>query len=162
MKLMKKMFLAVALLSSAMMGTAQAATYTVDGNKGESLMVTLFSSVKNSVLSFTGQVVSGVFGDWESDSNDNVILQKLKLSSATESFTVQLKQTGSSNGVFIITPTADSSLSFSNFSSTKGVNSYQVAVVPEPETYALLALGIAGLVLTRRRQNPQAGLTAAA
>lgn len=160
MKLMKQLLLGTALLSAAALGSVHAATITVDGSKGQSLLVTLLPSFKNSVLSFTGTLLSGAFGDWEITA-DSIGKTIVKTNPAKGTLSVQLKQSGSADGLFTFTPASGSVVKFDNFSSTKGSSSFQVAVVPEPETYALLALGVTGLMLSRRRKSASA-LTAAA
>ena len=154
MKLIKQLVLGTALFSAAALGSAHAATVTVDGSKGQSLLVTLSSSFKNSVLSFTGTLLSGAFGDWEI-ATDSLGKTLVKTNAAKGTLSVQLKQSGSAEGVFTFTPVGGSVVKFDNFSSTKGSSSFQVAVVPEPETYALLALGLLGLGVANRRKVGQ-------
>lgn len=62
--------------------------------------------------------------------------------------------------VFTITP--DSNSQFSFLVAGLASNSTTVAVVPEPETYALMAVGLLGLGLTRRRRKTQAAVAVAA
>lgn len=159
MKLMKQLVLGVALFSAAALGSAHAATVTVDGSKGQSLLVTLSSSFKDSVLRFTGTLLSGAFGDWEI-ATDSLGKTLVKTNATKGTLSVELNQSGTAEGLFTFTPHSGSVVKFDNFSS-KGSSSYQVAVVPEPETYALLALGVTGLVLSRRRKSANALATAA-
>lgn len=154
MKLMKQLLLGGALLLSTVMtmGSAQAASVivTVDGTKGQSLLVTLLPS---SAVTF----VAKLFGDTAFSALQSADVLGGYLRKSGNRLTVDLF-TDEAGGTFRLTPAGV--LKVLGNPTIDGT--VTVAVVPEPETYALLALGIAGLVLRRRRQDPQAGLTAAA
>ena len=61
--------------------------------------------------------------------------------------------------IFTITPDASSGFSF--YVKALNPDSTSVAVVPEPETYALMAVGLLGLGLARRRKSQGNTLVAA-
>lgn len=62
--------------------------------------------------------------------------------------------------IFTITPDASSSISF-YVAALSGNSASVVSVVPEPETYALMAVGLLGLGLARRRKSQGNTLVAA-
>ena len=150
MKLMKQLVLGVALLSAAALGSVQAATVTVDGSKGQSLLVTLLpNSFTQFMVQLSGNTAYSLF------QSAGVFGGALKMATNLVSVTLS---TDAAGGTFKLTPATGLTVLGSPL--TVGAT---IAAVPEPETYALIAFGIAGLLLNRRRRNnAQADLATAA
>ena len=153
MKLMKQLLLGGALLLSTVMtmGSAQAASVivTVDGTKGQSLLVTLLPS---SAVTF----VAKLFGDTAFSALQSADVLGGYLRKSGNRLTVDLSTDGA-GGTFRLTPAGV--LNVVGNPTIDGA--VTIAAVPEPETYALLALGVTGLMLSRRRKSANALATAA-
>ena len=216
MKSFTKWISTAAFLVAALVGgQAQAATYysegdsgTVDGSKGQSLILTLvggdglrsFVSLFGNVAlkgTYTislfkdganaigqrgeagdeiyatysnGKVVAGK-GNFALYSKEDLANKKPAYANSVTTFTdedagldaffLAAASIGSVkyDEVFTITPDAKSSISF--YVAALSSKSASVAVVPEPETYALMAVGLLGLGLARRRKSQGNTLVAA-
>ena len=159
MKSLFRLLVASMLLSSLFGGNANAAVTSVVLNSNQSLSVNLgsFSSVWMSVT-----VSNGVFSQLFTKTSS---VGSLLASFPGSGSTVGVLGTLFKNGSFSLTPTAGTTASINLYGITGSYSTQltTLAAVPEPETYALIAFGIAGLVLSRRRQqSAQAGLAAAA
>lgn len=159
MKSLFRLLVASMLLSSLFGGNANAAVTSVVLDSNQSLSVNLgkFTSVWLSVT-----VVDGAFKQiFSQTSSVGSLLGSLPGSSTTAGILGTLFK----NGSFTLAPTAGTTASVSIYGITGSysTNLKTLAAVPEPETYALIAFGIAGLLLNRRRRNnAQADLATAA
>lgn len=159
MKSLFRLLVASMLLSSLFGGNANAAVTSVVLNSNQSLSVNLgkFTSVWLSVT-----VVDGAFKQMFSQTSSvGSFLGSLPGSSTTAGILGTLFKSGS----FTLATTAGNTATVSIYGITGSYSTKltTLAAVPEPETYALIAFGIAGLALSRRRQkNAQADLAAAA
>ena len=202
MKSFTKWISTAAFLVAALVGgQAQAQSYyqgdtgTVDGSKGQSLIVTLFGgdglrSLVNLVgdVALSGTYTISMFKDggnansqryaYATYSNGKVIdregnfkLPKTAYDNQVSTLTDKAKGVdiftlfASSpasvkyDEIFTITPDSTTSIYFKVASLAS--KSTTVAVVPEPETYALMAVGLLGLGLARRRKSQGNTLVAA-
>ena len=202
MKSFTKWISTAALLVAALVGgQAQAQSYyqgdtgTVDGSKGQSLIVKLFGGDGlRSLVSLVGEVaLSGTYtismykdGDnansqrsaYATYSNGKVIAREGNFKLPKTAYNNQVTTlTDKSHGIdiftlfasspasvkydeiFTITPDATTSINF--LVAGLASKSTTVAVVPEPETYALMAVGLLGLGLARRRKSQGNTLVAA-
>jgi hypothetical protein len=161
MKSLFRLLMASVLLSTLVGSQANAALVQVDSyelNDSQTLTVTLS---KGSSVWLKATVLDGVFASIFSQSASvGSVLFTLPGRSTTAGSLFTFFKSGS----FSVTPTsgATASISLVGLTGRYSTNLTTLSAVPEPETYALLALGIAGLVLRRRRQDQQASLTAAA
>lgn len=159
MKSLFRLLVASMLLSSLFGGNANAAVTSVVLNSNQSLSVNLgkFSSVWMSVT-----VSNGVFSQLFSKTTS---VGSLLASFPGSGTTAGVLGTLFKNGSFTLSPVAGTTASINLYGITGSYSTKltTLAAVPEPETYALIAFGIAGLALSRRRQkNAQANLAAAA
>ena len=204
MKSFTKWISTAAFLVAALIGSqVQAKTYagiTVDGNKGQSLVLTLIGNDGlESIVSLLATSVDATYTvklekyvgtllgsptvqrtAIRTYSNGNVVGKgdstkyrgnfKLdipgyynQVSSPSEAgidsliISARTIARAQNDEVFTITPKEGSLLTFNNITG----QSFNVAVVPEPETYALMAVGLLGLGLARRRKSQGNTLVAA-
>ena len=145
---MKKVnkWMALAVVASALLaGNAQAKVYEADGSLGQSLLITLIGGDSGSWVSFITQAV-GTFST--SVTGDADVTTKSLNKSKTRFLVSGASEEGSSVSSFSLTPTVGSSI---KVNSVTGDN-FTIAAVPEPETYALMGVGLLGLMLGRRRK----------
>lgn len=152
-----KQILALGLLALLSGQQAQASAYTADGSKGQKLVISLFEDATagafqlNLLASVIGNITishSGINGDvtWTySEINKNK--STLNLTSTTDSWL-------NPEGTIFLIPDATSSINLKDKDISILSATYQVTAVPEPETYALMGLGLLGLMwLNHRRQQ---------
>ncbi|WP_270807667.1 PEP-CTERM sorting domain-containing protein [Aeromonas sp. QDB25] len=142
-------WVASAVVATALLGgNAQATVYKADGSLGQSLLVTLLGGDTGSWVSFVTQVV----GKFDTSSSGNAVVNATSLNKAqTRFFVAGSSEEGSAVSYFSLIPTAGSSIKV-NSNGISGEN-FNIAAVPEPETYALMGVGLLGLLLGRRRKN---------
>ena len=204
MKSFMKWISTAALLVAALVGSqVQAKTYTditVDGSKGQSLILTLLGNDGlESIVSLLATSVDATYSvklekyvgtalglptvqrtAIRTYSNGNVVGKgdsskyrgsfKLDIpgyynqvsspsAGGIDSLVIDARTIAraQNNEVFTITPEEGSLLTFNYITG----QSFSVAVVPEPETYALMAVGLLGLGLARRRKSQGNTLVAA-
>ena len=145
-------WVASAVVATALLGgNAQAAVYSADGDSGQSLVFTLLGGASKSVLNFvalvTGKVTASFDGDidWYSTFLDKPTNSLLQVTASSSKF--------SDIGVVTLTPKSGSTVSVDTALFSLSSKNYTVAAVPEPETYALMGVGLLGLMLGRRRKN---------
>ncbi len=142
-------WVASAVIATALLGgNAQAAVYKAGASLGQSLLVTLLGGDTGSWVSFITHVV-GKFST--STSGDAVVNATRVNKQETKFFVAGSSEEGSAVSYFSLIPTAGSSIMV-NSNSLAGAN-YTIAAVPEPETYALMGIGLLGLLLVRRRKS---------
>jgi hypothetical protein len=151
-KMMHKWVATMVLVGAVMAVPVQAATYTASGDTGQSLVLTLLGGAKKSVLDLVAKV-SGSFTTLLSGDVDSL---SLKYQDKKTKSLLQLKASsvkGSDIGSITLTPTAGSSIVVDSTYFSSSMKNFTVAVVPEPETYALLVLGLIGLGVARQRKK---------
>ena len=141
-------FVAVAFLG----GNAQASVYTADGDSGQSLVFTLLGGASKSVLDFVASVsgkvtatIDGDFDKFKAKFLDKPTNSLLHVSASSSKF--------SDIGIITLAPQSGSTVTVDTALFSLGSKNFQVAAVPEPETYALMGLGVLGLMLVRRRKS---------
>ena len=142
-------WVASAVIATALLGgNAQAAVYKADASLGQSLLVTLLGDDTGSWVSFITQVV----GKFTTSISGDAVVNATSFNKAKTKFYVAgSSEEGSAVSYFSLIPTAGSSIMV-NSNSLAGAN-YTIAAVPEPETYALMGVGLLGLLLARRRKS---------
>lgn len=152
MKSLFRLLMASVLLSTLVGSQANAAVFHVENyklNSSQRLTVTL--NKWSSVL-LTTTVLDGAFASAFSQSSSvGSVLVSLPGSSTTRALLGTLFEGGS----FSITPTsgATASISLVGLTGRYSTNLTTLSAVPEPETYALLALGLVGLGVTAKRKK---------
>lgn len=149
MKSLFRLLVASMLLSSLFGGNANAAVTSVVLNSNQSLSVNLgkFSSVWMSVT-----VSNGVFSQLFSKTTS---VGSLLASFPGSGTTAGVLGTLFKNGSFTLSPVAGTTASINLYGITGSYSTKltTLAAVPEPETYALLALGLVGLGVTAKRKK---------
>ena len=147
-------FIAGAVMATALLGgNAQAAVYSADGDSGQSLVFTLLGGASKSVLNFVALVTGKVTASFDGDINwYSTFLDKPKKRNSLLYVTAYSSKF-SDIGVITLTPKSGSTVSVDTALFSLSSKNYTVAAVPEPETYALMGVGLLGLMLGRRRKN---------
>lgn len=153
MKSLFRLLMASVLLSTLVGSQANAALSHVESyklNSSQTLTVTLN---KGSSVWLKATVLDGVFASIFSQSASvGSLLGSLPGSSTTEGILGTLFK---KRGSFTLAPTAGTTASVSIYGKTGSYSTKltTLAAVPEPETYALLALGLVGLGVTAKRKK---------
>lgn len=151
MKSLFRLLVASMLLSTLFTGHANAAVTSVALKSNQSLTVTLgeFSSVLLSV-----NVIDGAFNQifTKTDSVGSFLLNWPGSKTTLGALFTLFK-----SGSFTLTPTIGSkaTITLLGVTGTYSAKLTTLPAVPEPETYALLALGLLGLGVVKRRQFGQ-------
>lgn len=152
MKSLFRLLMASVLLSTLVGSQANAALSHVESyklNSSQTLTVTLNQG--SSVL-LKATVLDGVFASiFSKNSSVGFVLLSLPGSNTTRALLGTLLNGGS----FSVTPTsgATATISLVGLTGRYSTNLTTLPAVPEPETYALLALGLVGLGVTAKRKK---------
>ena len=155
-----KSILALGLLTLLSGKPAQAALYTADGNLGQKLIITILDNQPPAgvELGFWLQFFGTLnISDIGIAGNLGTALPQTLSTSTTNFETWTLSKTkGSVNatgGSIYLTPETNSFVKINTQHIALKSATYQITAVPEPETYALMGIGLLGLMLLNHRRQ---------